>query len=173
MKKLFCLILLCIFSIPLLAQQDYMMVYKPGKKKRYYYFIGDHIKVRPVRNFPMREGTIYALSDSALYFSQVDSILYSEIDYVQIRERAGLFSSQFLVYNTTSVVGSLLIMEAAYLVNTGKNSPYLKQGGIIVAAVTGIPLAIQGITALVRKTRVYIRPEEYRIGIVQMPKPSQ
>lgn len=169
MKKWLLLLLLFIFGMGEALAKDYLVVYKPGKKQRYYYFVGDQIKLRPQRNFPMRNGSIHSFTDSALYFSPDDSILYSEIDYIQIRERAEFFPKQLWAINLFSTGLATAAIEASYLSSTGAFSPFVGASVGVTAVVTLLPIVVNSTLRLVRRTRCYIGPDQFKIGVVNLP----
>lgn len=150
--------------------KDYLVVYKPGKTKRFYYFIGDDIKIRPVRNFPSREGVIQALSDSAIYFSANDSVHLSEIASVVIREDGRLLNKNMWLANLIAATGAVAIWEVMYQVNTGDWSPDVKTAPAIIGFVTLTPILINRIAVLFRRTECPVGPGAWRVGTVIMPK---
>ncbi|TNE81173.1 MAG: hypothetical protein EP332_04730 [Bacteroidetes bacterium] len=163
------LVLLVLCSLGEAFAKDYLVIYKPGKQQRYYYYVGDQIKLRPQRNFPMRSGAIYAFSDSALYFSPDDSILYSEIDYIQLRDKAEFFPKQLWAINLLSTGLSTLAVEAGYLASTGAFSPFVGASIGVAVVVTVVPILVNSGFRLFRRTKCYIGPNDFKIGVVSMP----
>ncbi len=151
--------------------KDYLMVYRPGKSKRYYYFVGDFISVKPVRDFPVKKGNVYALSDSCLYFSATDSILFSEISAIVIREDKRLLPKNLWLYNLASTGGAMLIWEAMYAINQGKLSPQSQNYPYILGIVTLAPVLINKTAQVFRKDRLQVEDGQWKLGAVILPRP--
>lgn len=170
-KKILFLILVFAFCTELLAQgNDYLVVYKPGKNKRYQYLIGQEIIVKPVRNFPTLRGIVTGFSDSAIYFGPDDSIHFSTIDRIVVNENPRVFAKNLWLTNLIVSTGTIGLWEVMYLVNTGELSPDVKAAPAIIAFVSVTPLLVNGIALLVSPEECQIAEGEWKVGTVIMPK---
>lgn len=155
----------------LLAQgKDYLLVYKPGKKKRYHYYIGQEIIIKPVHNFPSLKGIITGFSDSAIYFGPEDSVHFSSIDRIVVNENPRIFSKNLWLTNLVVSTGTIGLWEVMYLVNTGDLSPDVKAAPFIIGFVSVTPLLVNGIAILVSREECEIAEGEWKVGTVIMPK---
>lgn len=171
MRKILILILLFATGAELLAQgKDYLLVYKPGKKKRYHYYIGQEIIIKPVHNFPTLRGIITGFSDSAIYFGSDDSVHFSSIERIVVNENPRVFAKNLWLTNIVVSTGSLGIWELMYLVNTGALSPDVRVAPAIIAFTGVTPLIVNGIALLVRRRDCPIGEDEWILGTVIMPK---
>lgn len=170
-KKILILFLLFAIGGELLAQgKDYLLVYKPGKKKRYHYYIGQEIIIKPVHNFPTLKGVITGFSDSAIYFGSEDSVHFSSIDRIVVNEDPRVFSKNLWLTNLVVSTGTIGLWELMYLVNTGDLSPDVKTAPAIIAFVTVTPLLVNGIAILVSREECPIGEGDWKLGTVIMPK---
>lgn len=171
MKKLLCFLCGLICCSGLFAQgSDHLLVYKPGKKKRYHYYIGQEIIIKPVRNFPTLRGPIYALSDSAIYFGPSDSIHFSDIEAIVVDEDPRVFGKNLWLTNLIVSTGTIGVWETMYLVNTGELSPDVGAAPFIIAFATLAPVLVNRIAIWVKREECPLGPEEWKLGTVIMPK---
>lgn len=169
MKKLILLLLVIVAAMQCEAQQSYLTVYKPGKKTKYQYHIGDKIVIQPVRNFPRIRGFITDLSDSAIYFGANDSVHFSNIEAIVINEDPRVFGKNLWLTNLVVSSGSIALWELMYKVNTGEFSPDVKAAPVIIGFVTFTPLVVNGVARLVKKTHCPIGEGDWKLGVVSFP----
>ncbi|MDX5320525.1 MAG: hypothetical protein LPK45_05470, partial [Bacteroidota bacterium] len=117
MKNLLLLTLAFFFSLSLFSQgKDYLVIHKPGKKKKYYYFIGDQIIIQPARNFPKITGTITGFGDSVIRLDYSDSILFSDIEAIVVNPNPRIFPKNMWLSNLVVSSGTIALWQVAYLV---------------------------------------------------------
>ena len=162
-----------VFSVFLLswgwshAQSDFLMLQKSGSTKRKYFHIGDYMEIKPVNDFPMKRGILTALSDSALYMGS-DSTRFSEIDFVYLGDKKGIFPKQLWWINlaSTSVMG--LFYQAPYLMKGEVSHDFRNVLGVI-AVVTVVPPITNGLIMLFQRNKLYVREDEWRLSPVILP----
>jgi len=83
MKPQVCFIILLIFSFTGIAQKT-LLVEKMGKPSKYYYHIGDKIKIYKFGSKKAMKGSITAIMDSAITITSITSenISLKEVQYV-------------------------------------------------------------------------------------------
>ncbi len=83
MKSQVFLIILLIFSFSAIAQKT-LLVEKIGKSSKYYYHIGDNIKLKMFSNKNVMKGEITDISDSSITINSIksDDVSIKEIKYV-------------------------------------------------------------------------------------------
>ncbi len=146
--------------------QNALYIFKPGKKTRYEYRVGDYIAIRPKQNFPTLRGNIYQISDSCIYFSFNDSIRIDAIDAVLVHEDPRVFSKGYWWKTMAVTAGGIGIWQIMYLVNAGELSPDVKSAPYIIAFTGFIPLTINGVYKLFVRQETKIGPEDWRIGTI-------
>jgi hypothetical protein len=147
---------------------DYIVVHKPGKKKRYYYHTGSFIIVKPQQDFPVRKGVISAISANAIYFSTADSILFSDIHQIILKEDTRPLSSGLWLQGLIGATGSIAIWQAAWLVNGGSLSPDVKAAPGIIAFVTLLPIVVNQTGRLLITGKRKISPDNWQIAAISI-----
>ena len=100
MKSHVCLIILLIFSISAIAQKT-LLVEKIGKSSKYYYHVGDNIKLKIFNNKNIMKGEITGIKDSSITISSItnDDVSIKEIQYVfkqfEFPRKLGIKFSEF------------------------------------------------------------------------------
>lgn len=166
-------VIVCLFcSGQLFAQSDFLVVSKYGSKKRRYYQINDYIQVKPKLDFATRKGILHAFSDSALYFSQDDSMLFSNIDYIYLGKKSGVFPKGLALANFISTTVPFLMLYGGQL---GVRPMTLEvKGGLIVISVTGItPIVVNSTYKLFTQNKLFIAPDAWQIHAVIMNKKTE
>ncbi len=169
MKKLLFLLFILALGLQSYGQaKSHLVVFKPGNKKRYEYHIGDYIVLRQVRDFPTLRGSIYALSDSAIYLGPGDSILFENIASVVIDEDTRVFPKHLWLTNLISTTGAIGLWQVVYLVNTGELSPDIKSAPYIIGFVTLTPIIVNRIAVAVRRSECSM-DAGWQLATVSMP----
>ncbi|MBI1222279.1 MAG: hypothetical protein GC180_06705 [Bacteroidetes bacterium] len=169
-KKLLFLFVLSFFAEEAVSQaESYMLVYKPGKKRRYQYHIGDKIIIKPVRNFPTIHGMISGFSDSAIYFDRDDSIHFSNIETIVVNEDPRFFPKYLWLVNLISTGGTIGLWEVVYLVNAGHLSPDVKAAPYIIGFATLGPVVVNTVVRIFTRTRCPVGQDLWHLGVVRFP----
>jgi len=169
-KLLFALFIGCLSFSTFGQGKDFLLVYKPGKKQKYHYYIGQQIIVKPTRNFPTLRGFITGFSDSAIYFGPTDSIHFSDIDKIIVDEDPRVFGKNLWLTNMLVTSGAIGLWQVMYLVNTGELSPDIKAAPGIIAFVTVTPVLVN-IIARIAKREECAMEDGWKLGTVIMPTP--
>lgn len=171
MKKIVLALFVFCLSVSAFGQgKDYLLVYKPGKKKNYHFYIGQDISVKPTHNFPTLRGRITGFSDSAIYFGSSDSIHFQDIAKIIVNEDPRVFGKNLWLTNLVVSTGTIGLWELMYLVNTGELSPDVKAAPGIIAFVSLTPVLVNGLAILFTREECAIK-DGWMLGTVIMPKP--
>jgi hypothetical protein len=115
--------LLLLFIAAKAQPVNFMVMSKPGNSKRYTFYEGDLITYKLKTDITFFTDRVVKIKDSVITFATYD-VPYESIEKIFITKKKHLFISNKAVaqYGISIVAGSALL-EAAYLVNTGKGMP--------------------------------------------------
>jgi len=169
-KILVALFVICLSASAFGQGKDFLLVYKPGKKKNYHYYVGQDIIVKPTHDFPTLRGTITGFSDSAIYFGPSDSVHFRDIAKIIVNENPRVFGKKLWLTNLAVSSGTIGLWELMYLVNTGELSPDVKAAPGIIAFVSVTPVLVNGLAILFSREECAME-DGWQLGTVIMPKP--
>jgi hypothetical protein len=129
MKAPVFLIILLIFSIYAIAQKT-LLVEKIGKSSKYYYHIGDNIKLKMFSNKNIMKGEITGLRDSSMTISSIksDEVRLKEIQCVfkqfEFPRKFAIKSGEFgvvifLVMVTNNLINNALVFTPYVFIVSG------------------------------------------------------
>lgn len=161
--KLFCL-LGAIFAFFFANSQpvNYMVLTKTGKAKRYYFYEGQEISYKLKNDIGFFTDRIIKIRDSIIEF-QTYSIAYSDIETVRIKKKKTIISNQVVGQYAVSISVATVLLEVAYLVNTGAGMPTLGRDLMYVASPIPVILLANWVYSWFIKTEYDINPGEYQL----------
>jgi hypothetical protein len=128
MKSLVCFLLLVIFSLNSSAQKT-LLVEKIGKSAKYYYHVGDKIKIQTLSNKTIINGVLSEIRDSSIIISSISS------DFIRINEIVCVYKkfprTQKLGIRLSEFGGIIFLVMA--INNLITDSQVFTQYGFIVA----------------------------------------
>lgn len=151
--------------------QDFLVLYKPGKRKRYYFHIGDHIALRPTKDFPLFSGSISRLGDSTIYIGK-DSIHFGQIEYVFIDKNERIFPKNMALFNLAAGLGTVGIFQVASLVNSGALTANVIDNLYVVGVLAVLPVVVNSIKRICTKEEYYLHTGKWRLDSVIIPVPQ-
>ena len=136
MNRTLLLLLVLIFSCELVYSQDFLLLSRPGKKKRFKYYAGDELVFQLNRENHFNRAKIVGLTSDSVYF-QNTGIKITEIQKVDIRDknehlwRPEVFSGAFMTagvgYFTVHHFNQIIVKQRGLKIDGGvaKWSAYL------------------------------------------------
>ena len=124
MRFQLCLILLLIFSISAIGQKT-LLVEKIGKASKYYYHIGDNIKLKMFSNKNTVKGEITDIRDSSITISSINSVAI-DLKEIQCVVKQFEFTRKFGIRSSEFGVVIFLVMVTNNLLNKSQVfTPYV------------------------------------------------
>lgn len=128
MKWQICILVFIIFSVSSIAQKT-LLVEKTGKKAKYYYHVGDKIKLQTSTMKPVYKGLLTEIKDSSITISSISSDIINLTD-IQCVYKQFAFPRKFGIKLGEFGVVIFLVMVANNLIT---DSQVFTQYAFIVA----------------------------------------
>jgi len=142
MKSLVCFLLIITFSISSIAQKT-LLVEKIGRSAKYYYHVGDKIKVKTLENKTVYNGVITEIRDSSITISSISGNLISVADITYVyRQFPGVRRLGFYLMGFGGVI--FLVIAVNNLINNDQvftQYAFIVSGSFIGAGLISLALS--------------------------------
>ena len=142
MKTLVCFLLMIIFSISSIAQKT-LLVEKIGRSAKYYYHVGDKIKVKTLENKTVYNGVLTEIRDSSITISSISGNLISVADITYVyRQFPGIRRLGFYLMGFGGVI--FLVIAVNNLINNDQvftQYAFIVSGSFIGAGLISLALS--------------------------------
>jgi len=142
MKTLVCFLLMIIFSISSIAQKT-LLVEKIGRSSKYYYHVGDKIKVKTLENKTVYNGVLTEIRDSSITISSISGNLISVADITYVyRQFPGIRRLGFYLMGFGGVI--FLVIAVNNLINNDQvftQYAFIVSGSFIGAGLISLALS--------------------------------
>lgn len=171
------LLWLCLaFSMTVSGQvesKSFLILAKPGVRKTYHFYPGDAINYRLAWNNEFITDKVFFFTDSSIVFASF-SPLYQDISAIKIPKKTYIFNRKTLAYSGISMLGSVVIWNAAYLVNQGEFAPETAGAVLFFTGIVGGMLVINLTKKAVTKQIYQTGPGNYELRpVVFRPQPDE
>ena len=164
-RWLFLLVALFAYTVAHSQPVNYMVLTKPGKAKRYYFYEGQEITYKLKNDIGFFTDRIQKIKDSVIEF-QTYSVDYNDIETVFIGKKKAIISNKVVGQYAVSIGIAAVLLQTAYLVNTGAGMPTLGRDLLYVASPIPVILLANWVYSWFVKTEYDINPGEYRLSPV-------
>jgi hypothetical protein len=142
MKLQVCFLLFFLFSVSLFGQKT-LLVEKIGKSAKYYYHVGDKIKVKTLENKTVYKGVLTGIMDSSLTISSISSNLISVSDIAYVyRQFLGVRRMGFYFMGFGGII--FLVIAVNNLINNNQvftQYAFIVSGSFIGAGLISLALS--------------------------------
>ncbi len=123
------------------AQQNFLIMSKPGSTKRYYFYIGNEIIFKTMESDYFETNKIVGIQKDQIIFPY-NEIPYSYIKTIKLNKNTEIMPWRQVWASGVSILGSLGIWNLALLVNTGKPSEYLGRELVFFTGLVALPVVL-------------------------------
>lgn len=141
---------------------NYMVLAKNGKGKRYYFYEGQEITYKLKNDMGFFTDRITKIKDSIIEF-QTYSVSYNDIETVHIDKKQTIISNKAVGQYAISVGIATVLLQVAYLINTGAGMPTLGRDLLYVSSPIPVILLGNWVYSWFVKTEYDINPGEYQL----------
>ncbi len=144
------------------AQQNFLIMSKPGSTKRYYFYIGQDIIFKTMESDYFETNQILKIKKDLLIFPN-NELQYSQIKAIKLDKSTEIMPWKQVMASGVSLLGSLGIWNLALIVNTGRPSEYIGREFAFFSGIIAIPVALNFGKRAFTKTEYKINESAWKL----------